>query len=82
MSNEASKITAEAAENLLAVFAGQTITIDQAQAQIETVYAFARKRTGFMSFFNVMDACERAGVVGSYTGPNCTGTALYTFPTN
>lgn len=77
-----SKIAAEAAANLLAVFAGQTVTIDQAQAQIETVYTFARKRTGFTSFFTVMDACERAGVVGSYTGPNCTGTALFTFPAN
>ena len=77
-----SKIATEATANLLAVFAGQTVTMDQVQAQIATVYAFARKRQGFTSFFAVMDACERAGVSVRYTGPNFTGTALYTFPSN
>lgn len=77
-----SKIATEATANLLAVFAGQTVTLDQASAQIETVYAMARKRTGFTSFFTVMDACERAGVTRRYTGPNYTGTCLYTFPAN
>lgn len=79
---EMSRIATEATANLLAVFAGETVTLEQAGAQIETVYAMARKRMGFTSFFTVMDACQRAGVTIRHTGPNCTGIALYTFPAN
>lgn len=79
---EMSKIATEATANLLAVFAGETVTMDQAIAQIETVYAMARKRTGITSFFTVLDACQRAGVTSRYTGPDYTGTCLYTFPAN
>jgi len=77
-----SKITAEAATSLLAIFAGQTVTHDDVLAQITFEYQMASKRTGFSSYFKVTDAIEAAGVTSRYTGPNYTGDKLYTFPAN
>lgn len=77
---QTSKIAADIAETLLAMFAGQTITHDAILAEITAQYAYANKRPGFTSYFQVTDAIERAGATHRYTGPNYTGTCLYTFP--
>ncbi|AXN53366.1 hypothetical protein PBI_THONKO_96 [Mycobacterium phage Thonko] len=75
-----SQITAVAADNVMAVFAGQTVTHDEVLAQISLVYATERKRTGVTSYFKVTDEIERRGVTSRYTGPDYTGTCLFTFP--
>lgn len=79
--NGMSKITAETTAALLAVFAGQTVTDDEVYGQIEQEYALARKRTSMGSFATILGALyHRHGVETTYTGPNCTGQCLYTFP--
>lgn len=77
---QTSKIAASTAEILMAVFAGQTVTLEQVLTEVTAQYAYANKRTGFMSYSQVMDAIERAGATHRYTGANYTGTCLYTFP--
>ena len=75
-----SRIATETATTILAVFAGQTVTLDQISEQIELEYTMARKRSAFGSYVQVINAIERAGVTSRYTGPDYTGTCLYTFP--
>lgn len=77
---QTSRIAADTAANLMAIFAGRTVTQDEVLAQITFEYDAARKRTGVGSYFQVTDAIERAGATSHYTGPNCTGDCLYTFP--
>ncbi|AXH46936.1 helix-turn-helix DNA binding domain protein [Mycobacterium phage Aminay] len=74
------KIAATTAEALLAIFAGQTVTLDELFAQIEQTYILAGKRTGITSFYKITDLIEAAGVTSRYTGPDYTGVCLYTFP--
>lgn len=75
-----SKIATETANTLLAVFAGQTVDQDTVLAEITAQYAYAQKRTGVSSYFQVTDALERAGVATLYTGPDYTGQKYFTFP--
>lgn len=76
-----SNIALDASEAVLSVFAGQSdVTIAEIGEVIEQTYALARKRVGFRSYVQVFDAIELAGVSHRYTGPNYTGSALYTFP--
>lgn len=75
-----SQIAADVTATLLAIFAGQTVTQDVVLAEITAQYAYAKKRPGFTSYFKVTDALKRAGATSRYTGPDCTGDCLYTFP--
>lgn len=77
-----SKIAETTAANLLAVFAGQTVTMDALIAQMEMVYAMNNKRMAVGSFFKVDDILEANGVVSQYSGFNYTGTRYSTFPAN
>lgn len=77
---QTSKIATEVATTLMNIFAGQTVTHDEVLAQITAQYAFANKRTGITSYPQVTDTLERRGATYRYTGPNYTGTCLYTFP--
>lgn len=77
-----SKIANEASANLLAVFAGQTVTMDALIAQMEMVYAMNNKRMAVGSFFKVDDILDANGVVSRYSGFNYTGTRYSTFPAN
>jgi len=73
-----SRIAASTADIILAIFAGQTVTHEQLGAQIEFQYAAARKRTGFMSFFQILDVIEAAGVTVEHD--LVTYNHRYTFP--
>lgn len=75
-----SKIAANTADVLMAIFAGQTVAADVVLAEITAQYAFAKKRPGFTSYFTVTDAIERAGATSYYTGFNYTGEKFFTFP--
>lgn len=75
-----SKVATETANTILAIFAGQTVTHDEVLAEITAQYAYANKKTGVTSYFKVTDICERMGATYRYTGPDYTGTCLYTFP--
>lgn len=81
MSNTtASAIVTETVNNLMVVFAGQTVSYDAVGAQIETVYAAARKRCAFGSHMNVHNGIERRGARIVYSGPNYTGDMTVVFP--
>lgn len=77
---QTSKIAATVSDTLINVFAGQTVHADTVLAEITAQYAYAQKRTGVSSYFQVTDALERAGVVTRYTGPDYTGERFFTFP--
>jgi len=81
MAKTISKIAAETVDNLLAVFAGQTVVDDAVYAQIETSYAAARKRCSFGGMQDVLIVLSvHHGVTSQYAGANYTGTCSYTFP--
>ncbi|AEK09904.1 hypothetical protein PBI_KESHU_96 [Mycobacterium phage Keshu] len=80
MQKPASKIAETTAEALLAVFAGETVTMDQIAEVLQQQYALARKRVAFGSYVQVYRLIEAAGATSRYTGPNYTGVCLYTFP--
>jgi hypothetical protein len=83
MSNaHTAKITIEAADNMMAVFAGQTVTAFGAVfAQMELVYALAGKRTGIRSYFALEAELERRGVTSSNEYPgDFASTKFHTFP--
>jgi hypothetical protein len=77
MSKATSKIARDTAAALLAIYAGETITHEQLGAAIEAQYAYARKRTGFASYFQILDIIEPAGVTVEHT-PDYNH--RYTFP--
>lgn len=60
---------------IVAMFAGRTVRRDEIVEQITLRYAPPRKRTAV-----VFDLIEAAGVTYRYTGLDCTGEQLYTFP--
>lgn len=80
--NSTSKIAAQVTENLMAVFAGQTVSMEAVLAQMDMVYAMANKRPGMRSYFIIEDMIEKLGVTSNYSGPNYTGTKFHTFPAN
>lgn len=80
MAKQISKIAREAADSLMAVFAGQTVDRDAVFAQINTVYAMAKKQTGFTSYFTVTDLAVARGASFHYEQPNYQGRCFYTFP--
>ena len=71
-----SKIAATVADTLLASFSGQTVTIEEAGAEITNQYAMARTRCTFGSFVQVTSAMERAGMFSHWSGPGYTGVIL------
>uniref|UniRef100_A0AAU8GPR2 Uncharacterized protein n=1 Tax=Mycobacterium phage Pharb TaxID=3136626 RepID=A0AAU8GPR2_9VIRU len=75
-----SKIAQDVAATIMAVFAGETVTMDQIGEVLQQQYALARKRTAFGSYVQVYHLIEKLGATSRYTGPNYTGVCLYTFP--
>lgn len=80
--SKASNIASTTANNLLEIFAGQTVLHDIVCEQIEMTYAAARKRTAFGSYVAIETQLRIAGVGSKWSGANYSGDHFYVFPAN
>lgn len=78
--NKASNIANITANQLLDMFAGQTVSHDVVCEQIEMVYAASRKRTRYGSYVAIDTQLRIAGVGSKWSGANYSGDHFYVFP--